>query len=159
MVWPIHCEIGSWGQGIHDDVRQSYNRWEERTLSVVNKVIKGKNPYTEHYSAIRAEVPDPEDDETQANTELLTALRRADRVYIAGEAGSHCVKATTEHIVMNFTDEERARLVLLTDCMSPVAGFEAQQQSFLDAMRAAGARTLTAAQALQELGAPVARGQ
>ena len=159
MVWPIHCEIGSWGQGIHDDVRQAYNRWEERTLSVVNKVTKGKNPYTEHYSAIRAEVPDPEDDETQANAELLAALRRADRVYIAGEAGSHCVKATTEHIVMNFTDEERARLVLLTDCMSPVAGFEAQQESFLNAMRAAGARTLTAAQALQELAASRARVQ
>jgi nicotinamidase-related amidase len=151
MVWPVHCEIGSWGQAVHDDLRRAYNRWEERTLKSVNKILKGQNPYTEHYSAIQAEVPDPADDETQTNTQLLAALRRADRVYIAGEAGSHCVKATTEHIVNAFTTAERTRLVLLTDCMSPVVGFEAQQTSFFDAMRAAGVRTLTAAWALEEL--------
>lgn len=152
MVWPVHCEIGSWGHAVHDDLRLAYNRWEERTLNIVTKVGKGKNPYTEHYSAIRAEVPDPRDEETQVNTALLDALRQSQRVYIAGEAGSHCVKATTEHIVDNFDGEERARLVLLTDCMSAVSGFEAEQARFLVAMRAAGVRTLTADRALQELG-------
>jgi nicotinamidase-related amidase len=157
MVWPVHCEIGSWGQAVHEDLRRAYNRWEEGTLSVVNKVTKGQNPYTEHYSAIRAEVPDPDDAETQANATLLAALRGAGRVYIAGEAGSHCVKATTEHIVASFTAEERNRLTLLTDCMSPVAGFEAEQASFLTAMRSEGVRALSAEQALSELLAPAAR--
>jgi nicotinamidase/pyrazinamidase len=151
MVWPVHCEIGTWGQGVHDDLRLAYNRWEEATLNVVNKITKGKNPYTEHYSAVQAEVPDPEDRETQLNTELIAALKCADVVYIAGEAGSHCVKATTEHLVMNFSAVERARLVLLTDCMSPVFGFEDEQTKFLSAMREAGLRTLTAEQALSDL--------
>jgi len=38
--------------------------------------------------------------------------------------------------------------VLLTDCMSPVAGFEAQHQAFLDAMRARGVRLATSNEAL-----------
>jgi hypothetical protein len=36
--------------------------------------------------------------------------------------------------------------VLLTDCMSPVAGFEAQHTAFLDAMRAQGAQLATSSQ-------------
>ena len=39
-----------------------------------------------------------------------------------------------------------SRLVLLTDCMSPVAGFEAQHTAFLDAMRAQGAQLATSSQ-------------
>jgi nicotinamidase/pyrazinamidase len=38
--------------------------------------------------------------------------------------------------------------VLLTDCMSPVGGFEAQHQAFLDDMRAQGVRLMTSGEAL-----------
>src|ERR1035437_9948635 len=48
MVWPVHCEIGSWGQNVHADVRAAYNRWEDAHLGVVNKLSKGSNPWTEH---------------------------------------------------------------------------------------------------------------
>ena len=33
MVWPVHCEIGSWGHNVHAAVRAAYNRtayWDER---------------------------------------------------------------------------------------------------------------------------------
>mgnify|MGYP002386385057 CR=1 FL=1 len=99
MVWPVHCEIGTWGHNVHAAVRQAYNAWEEACVGVVDKVFKGTNPWTEHYSAIRAEVPDPDDESTRVNARLITRLRAADMVLISGEAGSHCVKATTEHIV------------------------------------------------------------
>lgn len=140
MVWPVHCEIGSWGNNVHADVRAAYNRWEESRLSIVNKVVKGTNPWTEHYSALKAEVPDPEDDDTQLNQALLAHLQQADLVLIAGEAGSHCVRATTEHIVEHFGGDLR-RLVLLTDCISPVAGFESHYAEFVRDMRARGVRT------------------
>jgi nicotinamidase-related amidase len=61
MVWPVHCEIGSWGHNVHADVRAAYGRWEEAGSSVAMKLIKGSNPWTEHYSAVMAEVPDPQD--------------------------------------------------------------------------------------------------
>ncbi|UGQ47533.1 cysteine hydrolase family protein [Massilia endophytica] len=148
MVWPVHCEIGSWGHNVHEDVRAAYNAWEDASLGVVTKIGKGSNPWTEHYSAVMAEVPDDADPGTQLNRKLIASLAQASRVYIAGEAGSHCVKATTEHIAGHV---DPSKLVLVTDCMSPVAGFDQQYRSFLEAMRARGAQAMTSAQVLEEL--------
>ncbi len=157
MVWPVHCEIGSWGHNIHHDLRLALNRWEEYGLAVVTSVSKGDNPWTEHYSAIMAEVPDPEDAGTRLNSSLIAQLQKADRVFIAGEAGSHCVKATAEHIVENFAPEELHKLVLIEDCSSAVAGFEAQYAAFLSAMRARGIRVARAADVADELRANAPR--
>ena len=138
MVWPTHCEIGSWGHNVHADVRAAYNRWEESALRTVTKIVKGTNPWTEHYSAIQAEVPDADDDSTQMNHDFIALLAKADTVYITGEAGSHCVKATTEHIVENWDPAHLAKLVLVTDCMSAVTGFDQQYAGFIAAMRERG---------------------
>jgi len=151
MVWPVHCEIGTWGNNVHSALRVAYNAWEERTLGSVRKLTKGENPWTEHYSAIQAEVPDVDDPSTMLNAGFVAELRRADRLYITGEAGSHCVKATTEHLVAHLTDAELKRLVLVTDCMSPVSSFEAEYQRFLDDMRARGVAILSAAEVTREL--------
>lgn len=144
MVWPVHCEIGSWGHGIHADVLAACGDWQWQRQRAVRNVFKGTNPWTEHYSAIEAEVPDADDTSTALNTALLRSLGQADVLLIAGEASSHCVRSTTEHIVQHLPrlvpGWQASRIVLLTDGMSPVAGFEAQHQAFLDAMRAAGAQ-------------------
>jgi nicotinamidase/pyrazinamidase len=147
MVWPVHCEIGSWGHNVHGAVRAAYNRWEEARQATVQKVVKGTNPWTEHYSAVQAEVPADDDPATDLNTALLADIDRHDLILIAGEASSHCVKATTEHIVQHLPGGRPERLVLLTDCMSPVAGFEAQAEAFLATMRAKGVRLMTSAEA------------
>lgn len=148
MVWPVHCEIGSWGQGVHAALRAAYNAWETERLKVVRKVAKGTNLWTEHYSALQAEVPDPADPHTLLNQPLLDALGRADLLLIGGEASSHCVKATTEDIVDHLPGGRPERIVLLTDCMSPVGGFDAQHAGFLDRMAARGVRLATSADAL-----------
>ena len=155
IVWPVHCEIGSWGQNVHAAVRAAYNHWEEQHTASVNKINKGSNPWTEHYSAVQAEVPDQTDAGTQTNRALIASLAQADQVYITGEAGSHCVKATTEHLVAQLQPAQIARLVLVTDCISPVTGFESQQQEFVHAMAQRGVRLATAAQVLSELCANV----
>lgn len=151
MVWPTHCEIGSWGNNVHADVRAAYNRWEERRLRSVTKLIKGTNPWTEHYSAIQAEVPDAGDDSTQLNAAFIAMLAQADKVYITGEAGSHCVKATTEHLVANWGREPLSKLVLVTDCMSPVTGFENQYEQFVSSMRGRGVQLMHSADVAAEL--------
>jgi nicotinamidase/pyrazinamidase len=151
MVWPVHCEIGSWGHNVHAPVRAAYNRWEEARQATVQKVVKGTNPWTEHYSAVQAEVPAGDDPATDLNTALLADLDRADLILVAGEASSHCVKATTEHIVQHLPGGRPERLVLLTDCMSPVAGFKAQAETFLATMRAKGVRLMNSAEATELL--------
>lgn len=161
MVWPVHCEIGSWGNNVHDDVRAAYGAWEEASLGIVAKLAKGSNPWTEHYSAVMAEVPYADDPDTQFNTKFVNTLAEADQIYVAGEAGSHCVKATVEHIVDHFADrfgdQAASKLVLITDCMSPVTGFETQYQGFLAAMRARGVQLMQAGDVLPELLANAAR--
>ncbi|WP_191577547.1 MULTISPECIES: cysteine hydrolase [Achromobacter] len=143
MAWPVHCEIGTWGHNVHPDVRAAYGRWEEDRQFIVRKVPKGANPWTEHYSALMAEVPDADDPRSQLNRGLLDSLDRADLILIAGEAGSHCVKATVEHLAEHLPGGNLSRIVLLTDCMSPVAGFANAQSSFLQHMRDLGVQERT----------------
>ena len=151
MIWPIHCEVGTWGHNVHADVQAACNAWEEARLSTVVQVYKGGNPWTEHYSAMQAEVPADDDPETQLNQGLIDEFDSSDLLVIAGEASSHCVKATTEHIVDNLRSQNLGKIVLLTDCMSPVGGFEQQAQDFLSAMQARGVRLAQSQDILTEL--------
>ena len=99
-----------------------------------------------------AEVPDPDDPRTQLNRGLLHALDRAELLLIAGEAGSHCVKATVEDLAQHLPGGKLSRVVLLTDCMSPVPGFNAGQTAFLQQrMRELGMQTRGSMDVLQSL--------
>ena len=146
MVWPVHCAIGSWGHNVHAAVRAAYQQWEQQRQRVVQFVFKGSNPWTEHYSAIQAEVPDTQDPHTLLNLNLIANLDQADTVFIAGEASSHCVRATTEHLVQHLPSGRTDKLVLLTDCMSAVAGFEPQARDFLRQMQERGVRLASSEQ-------------
>ncbi len=134
MIWPVHCEIGTWGHNVHAELHAALVDWQLAQRRNVTYVIKGTNPWTEHYSALQAEVPD-DDPGTQLNRALIDRLKGFDHVLVAGEASSHCVKATVEHLVEHL---KPAQLTLLRDCMSPVGGFEAQAADFLTNMHKQG---------------------
>lgn len=150
MVWPVHCEMGTWGHNVHADVAGAYNEWERGSQRVVRKIIKGTNPMTEHYSAVRAEVPLDDDASTNTNMELLNWVADAELVFIAGEAGSHCVKSTVEHLVELLPRDKAPKMVLLRDCISPVPGFEAAYEQFLQDMQARGVAAKTWLEACEE---------
>lgn len=120
IVWPEHCIIGSPGHNVQADLFAALKEWERTECATVDYVAKGTNVFTEHYGALMAEVPDPEDPSTQLNTELLKILARADIIAFAGEALSHCVKSTITQIADNIGPEHVKKFHLLTDCMSPV---------------------------------------
>lgn len=152
MVWPVHCVIGAWGHNIHDAVFAAVSGWEVQVQRGAYKVLKGQNPLTEQYSAVRAEVPAEDDPGTQTNHALIEKCRPGSgRLLVAGEAASHCVAATLEHLFEEFSDEEISRVVLLEDCMSPVTGFEAQATGCYERSLARGARAMSSTRALAEL--------
>lgn len=151
MVWPVHCEIGTWGHNVHADVRAAYNIWELEQLALVTKVNKGSNPWTEHYSALMAEVPDDNDPATQLNRSLIDALSCSEQIFVGGEASSHCVKATVEHLVAHLDPVVLKNIVILTDCMSPVAGFENAHHEFLADMKGRGLQMASAEAMAAEL--------
>ncbi|MBI3898143.1 MAG: hypothetical protein HY308_07585 [Gammaproteobacteria bacterium] len=145
VVWPEHCLIGSWGHNVHAVVKASLDRWARKSLKLVDFVTKGTNPNTEHYSAIQAEVPDPNDPGTELNRRLIEVLSQADQVVIAGEALSHCVANTVRDIANKLPPKDVHKLVLLTDCTSSVGGFEKLGEDFLAELTARGMRTATSA--------------
>lgn len=152
MVWPVHCVIGAWGHNIYGAVLEAIGEWESQVQRGAFKLLKGQNPLTEQYSAVRAEVPRADDPRTQTNHELIEKCRPGSGwLLVAGEAASHCVAATLEHLFEAFSDEEIRRVVLLEDCMSPVTGFEANGKACLEGAVARGARVMTSIQALTEI--------
>ncbi len=155
MVWPIHCEFGTWGNNVHDAVQTAIHAWEERSGCNVDYILKGQNPWTEHYSAVMAEVPLADDSATHLNQGLVTWANDAEWLLVAGEASSHCVRATVEHLLEHLSGPLAThidRIVLLSDCMSPVAGFEAQAEAFATAVRHRGAQWLTSNQVVEMFG-------
>jgi len=143
-IWPPHCLIGSPGHCIMPELQQALLCWEQQRFAMVDYVTKGSNLWTEHYSAIVADVPDPSDPGTQINTRFIQTLLDADIVAIAGEAGSHCLANTVRDVANNFGDDSYIRrLVLLEDATSPVPGFEPFQADFIKEMKARGMQMST----------------
>lgn len=142
-VWPEHCIIGTHGHCIVPSFSEAIRQWERERVAQVNYVTKGSNPFTEHYSAVKADVPDPQDPTTQLNTGLIDILQTADTVFITGQALSHCVANTVTDIADNFGQENIKKLVLLTDTTSSVPGFESLGEEFIKNMTARGMKTST----------------
>ena len=145
-IWPPHCLVGTWGHNVIPVVSGALRRWEERRRARVDYHLKGHNPWTEHYSAVQADVPDPDDPSTQINVRLIQTLEKADVVALSGQALSHCVANTVRDIADHFGEESVRKLVLIEDTSSPVPGFEEVAYQFLTDMRQRGMKTARAAE-------------
>lgn len=141
-IWPPHCLIGSAGHSVQSELFDALTQWEASKNRSVNFIRKGENPLTEHYSAIQAEVPNANDPATQRNDTLIDALRDSETIYVTGEAGSHCV-ANTVRDLADAAPELIPCLVLLTDAVSPVAGFADFQHAFVQDLTARGMQLST----------------
>ncbi|MEC9290838.1 MAG: hypothetical protein VX730_00380 [Pseudomonadota bacterium] len=154
FIWPNHCEYGTWGHELQDDFRTATKYWEEQTGKITTDILKGKNPLTEHYGAIHAQVQ-LNDPHTRVNEALLNKLRAADLVFVLGQAKSHCVNTTVRQCGELIGKEHIGKFVLLEDCMSPVAqapggpDFPAIGEQFIADMVALG-MTATTTQAIYE---------
>lgn len=152
-VWPVHCVQGTWGHNLHAALAQAGRRWEEHWQRPADKWLKGTNPWTEHYSPFRAEVPSADDPATQLQAGLIDGLLESEQVYVMGQASSHCVQAGVQDIAARVRPGGFGRIALVHDGMSPVPGFEAPAQAFLAGMQAQGMRLISAADMAQELAA------
>lgn len=153
MIWPIHCLIGSSGAAVYPPIMDALTKLAIETGSTIDYVIKGSNIWTEHYSAIRAEVPDPDDQQnTGLNTRLIQRLLECDEIAVAGEAGSHCVANTVRDIATAFGDDSYIKkIVLLEGCYSPVPTPDGikMQADFLKEMIRRGMRNIKVADYLK----------
>ena len=143
-IWPPHCLIGSPGHGVVAPIMQALLDWCQQRLTTVGFRTRGSNPFVEHFSAVRAEVPDPDDPTTQMDTMMIQELMEADEILIAGEPGSHTVANTVFDIGHSCVDESFfRRCVLLADATSPLPGYERHQAIFIEMAKAHGMRAAT----------------
>jgi nicotinamidase-related amidase len=119
-IWPVHCLIGSWGTLVQKDLFEALLRWETKNVGMVDFVTKGSNLFTEHYSAVKAEVPDAGDPGTQLNQQLIDILQDADQVLVGGQALDYCVYNTIKDVTAAFGPANAQKITILEDCTSPI---------------------------------------
>ena len=107
-------------------------------------IVKGLTERTEYYGIFGAEIPDPEDPQSGLNTRLLEEFLHYDRIYIAGEAKSHCVLESERQLVsyLQASPNQLQKLYFLRDCTSsvkhPTIDFDSLAESELDEMERLG---------------------
>jgi nicotinamidase-related amidase len=121
-IWPYHCIKGTIGQTLESMFSNLIYFFSAAKKSPIKTVIKGEDPMSEMYGIFK-----PEYSKTAAvNAELLKSIGTYRKIYIAGEASSHCVLESVKQMAEFYaTDREMtSRIHILTDCMSPIPGFE-----------------------------------
>lgn len=130
-IWEYHTDDGSVGGAVVPALTE---------LAIYHSLLwendpkfhrKGLREFSECYSAIGEEVKevtiaDKPYSIGQYNDKLLASLLKREKIYIAGQASSHCVKATIEDLIFyaqqNLSNprEFLSKFYILEDCMSPV---------------------------------------
>ena len=120
-TWPKHCIQGTLGWAMHPEVSNAVTQWCETQEKEVNWKFKGQSTITEMYSAVEADVPDPDDLNTSFDSDFTQYTCDADLLVLAGEASSHCLLWTYKDMDRFIGERTLAkRTVFLTDAMSPV---------------------------------------
>jgi nicotinamidase/pyrazinamidase len=146
MIWPYHTMEGALGHMLATPISEAI-AWHSAARNTQPIYIeKGRTSRTEFYGIFGAEIPDPEDPGSSLNSTLLDAVMQHDKVYVAGEAKSHCVLETERQLVGRFAAEPTMlnRLHFLKDCSSsvrhPAIDFETFTEAELAAMQRQGVR-------------------
>jgi len=138
MIWPDHCIIGHPGQNLYEPFLEAITEWEDRFFAMAQRTTKGSNPFTEHYSAVKADVEDPKDPKTRLNTKLIDLLKEYDVILGGGEALSHCKAYTMRDIFHEFSADQIKKFVLFEDASSSVPGCEKMGEDFVNEYAAKG---------------------
>jgi nicotinamidase-related amidase len=123
MIWPYHTLIGTPGHSLTPALYETIAYHSAARQSQPVFLAKGSIPKTEHYSILEPEVKVPDQPLGNLNTSFLDMLANYDKVFIAGQAKSHCVLETLTSTMRYFQDRSDviAKLRVLIDCTSSVA--------------------------------------
>ena len=124
-VWPYHAMLGSIGHALAPAFEEAMFFHSVARMSQPDFQIKGDEVLTEHYSAFGPEVQFGPDGARLGvpNSELIARLMQFDAILVAGQAKSHCVAWTIQHLLEGLQGMDPRlvrRVYLLEDCTSPV---------------------------------------
>jgi nicotinamidase-related amidase len=156
-IWPEHCLEGSPGQEVQPGLRASLDSFTARTGKAITYFPKGRNVFTESYSAVEAQVPITDafvqelsaagvegvlPDLTTGVNEALLTLVMGCRVIVGGLALSHCVMCTVLDLI-RLQPSIAPNLIIMSDGTSSVEGYEQVGEDFLAQIRSLGGKVLT----------------
>lgn len=124
-IWPYHAMLGGIGHALVPAVEEAVFFHSIARSSQPDIEIKGRNPFTEHYSVIGPEVTTDARGKTIGgrNEQFIQKVREFDVTLIAGQAKSHCVAWTVADLLDEVTRVDPGlaeKVFLLEDCTSPV---------------------------------------
>jgi nicotinamidase-related amidase len=123
-IWPYHALLGGASHALVPALMEAalFHAVARRTETVFE--IKGRSSVTENYSVLSPEVRRLGGRTVgEFNTPLFDLLMGHDRVYVFGQAKSHCVRATLIDLMQECERRDPAllsRIHVLEDAMSPV---------------------------------------
>lgn len=122
MIWPYHTLIGTSGHAITPALYEAIAYHSSARQTQPRFVNKGTLPQTEHYSLFEPEVKPDDLTNDGRNVALLNDLASYDRIYVAGQAKSHCVLESVTSVMRYYADQPdtRKKLHLLEDATSSV---------------------------------------
>jgi nicotinamidase-related amidase len=124
-IWPYHAMLGGIGHALVPAVEEAIFFHSHVRIDQPYFAIKGDKPFTENYSVVGPEVVTGPMGEVLGthDPQFIQHLQEVDKLYIAGQAKSHCMAWTVQDLLDDIlvTDPELAKKVyLLDDCSSAV---------------------------------------
>lgn len=124
-IWPYHSILGGIGHALVSAVEEACFFHGQARQTQPRIELKGSHPLTENYSVLRPEVSENGQGDAIAspNTALIEHLLSFDRLWIAGQAKSHCVAWTIDDLLTEIQHRDAnlaQKIYLLDDCTSPV---------------------------------------
>ncbi|MBS2029438.1 MAG: nicotinamidase [Deltaproteobacteria bacterium] len=123
-IWPYHALLGGISHALVPALREAALFHAIAREAPTTFTLKGSEPLTESYSVLAPEVTELAGRTLGAfNQSLFAQLMSHDRVYVFGQAKSHCVLSTLLDLRDHVVKTDRAllkKLYVLEDAMSPV---------------------------------------
>ncbi|MBX7117172.1 MAG: nicotinamidase [Myxococcaceae bacterium] len=123
-IWPYHALLGGLSHALVPAVMETAIFHATARGQPTHFETKGMHALTENYSVFSPEVTKLAGQKVGAfNTALFAQLMKNDRVYVFGQAKSHCVLSTLNDMLAQARQvDERllSKIFILEDAMSPV---------------------------------------
>ncbi|SDH84483.1 hypothetical protein [Paenibacillus naphthalenovorans] len=129
MIWADHCLQGTPGAAVEPNIYHAIIRHSRRKGLNPLVIEKGLDPISDMYGIVHPEY----NPMNRYDDRMINEFRKYDEVIFAGEAASHCVLTSVKQVMVLFEQETvKPRFSILTDCMSPIAGFEEATSAAFD---------------------------
>lgn len=129
VVWSYHCIQGTTGCALENQFANMIYFHSVAKRYAFQPIVKGQDPLSEMYGIIKPEY----DTKGYINIKFLNKIEQYDKIFIGGEAKSHCVMESIKQILDHYETrpEVTKKIYILDDCMSIIPGFEdATAQAF-----------------------------